>query len=222
MNNELEPSWKDVLGEEFSKPYFQDIKSFLVQEIEAKKVIYPHPKNIFAALNACPFQQVKVVILGQDPYHRPRQAHGLSFSVQDGVKVPPSLQNIYKELQLEYPEFKIPTSWNLSHWSKQWVLLLNSILTVEAGKPASHSKIGWETFTDSIIEKLSQEHKEIIFLLWGNFARSKKGLIDTTKHFILEARHPSPFSAQSGFFGCGHFKNVNEILKERREKEIRW
>lgn len=185
-------------------------------------MLYPHPKNIFAALSSCPVEEVKVVILGQDPYHGLGQAHGLSFSVQDWVKLPPSLQNIYKELKLEYPEFEIPNSGNLTHWAEQGVLLLNSILTVEAGKPASHSKIGWETFTDSIISKLSQEREGLIFLLWGNFARSKKVLIDTQKHFVLEAPHPSPFSAHSGFFGCGHFKKVNEILKERAEKEIIW
>lgn len=222
MNLQLETSWKQILAPEFEKQYFQDIKSFLVKEIEAQKTLYPHPKNIFAALDSCPFESVKIVILWQDPYHWPGQAHGLSFSVQEGVKLPPSLQNIYKELKLEYPDFKIPSSWNLTPWAHQGVLLLNSILTVEAGKPASHSKIGWETFTDSIISKISQEKEGVIFLLWGNFARSKKVFIDATKHFILEAPHPSPFSAHSGFFGCGHFKKGNEILKERGENEIHW
>lgn len=222
MNIQLEDSWKEILSEECKKLYFSDIKSFLVSEIQAWKTLYPHPKNIFRALDICPFQDVKVVILGQDPYHGVGQAHGLSFSVQDGVKIPPSLKNIYKELQLEYPEFQVPESWNLTHWAHQGVLLLNSILTVEASQPASHSKIGWEQFTDSIISKLSWERENIIFLLWGNFARSKKTLIDTSKHFILEAPHPSPFSARTWFFGCGHFKKVNEILKEKWEKEIIW
>ena len=222
MSIELEISWKYILKEEFQKTYFQEIKSFLTHEIENKKVVFPHPKNIFAALNTTPFSQVKVVILGQDPYHGPGQAHGLSFSVQEGVKVPPSLQNIYKELKLEYPDYIIPTHGNLRAWAEQWVLLLNSILTVESGKPASHSKIGWETFTDSIIWKLSQEREGLIFLLWGNFARSKKVLIDEKKHSILEAPHPSPFSAHSGFFGCGHFRTVNEYLKEKWVKEIEW
>ncbi len=222
MNIQLETSWKKALSESFEKTYFQDIKSFLTTEISSGKIIYPHPKNIFAALNETPFSQVRVVILWQDPYHWTGQAHGLSFSVQDGVKIPPSLQNIYKELKLEYPDYTIPSFGNLTAWTEQGVLLLNSILTVEAGKPASHSKIGWEIFTDTIISKISQEREGIIFLLWGNFARSKKVFIDTTKHFILEAPHPSPFSAHSGFFGCGHFKKVNEILRERGEVEIRW
>ena len=222
MHITLEDSWKEILAEEFAKPYMWDITSFLTHEIEAWKIIYPQPKNIFAALNICPFQDVKVVILGQDPYHWPWQAHGLSFSVQDGVKLPPSLKNIYKELKMEYPEFQIPESWNLTHWAHQGVLLLNSILTVEASKPASHSKIGWETFTDSIISELSKKREGLIFLLWGNFARSKKTLINTSKHHILEATHPSPFSAHNGFFGCGHFTQVNVILEERGERRIDW
>ncbi len=234
MSLELEHSWKELLSEEFQKPYFWEIKDFLTKEIEAWKTIYPHPKNIFAALNTTPVEEVKVVILGQDPYHGPDQAHGLSFSVQDGVKLPPSLRNIYKEIEAEW--FPSPgrrgvrgevwedggMSWNLSHWAEQWVLLLNSILTVEAGKPASHSKIGWEQFTDSIIKKLSDSQEGIIFVLWGNFARSKKALIDTDTHFILESSHPSPFSAYNGFFWNGHFQKINEILREQGNEEIRW
>ncbi|MCH8518428.1 uracil-DNA glycosylase [Candidatus Gracilibacteria bacterium] len=222
MNIQLEASWKETLAGEFEKTYFQDIKSFLVSEIQAGKIIYPHPKNIFTALNICPLHAVKVVILGQDPYHGEGQAHGLSFSVQDGIKLPPSLRNIYKELKLEYPDFQIPESGSLTHWAEQGVLLLNSILTVESGNPASHSRIGWEIFTDAIISELSLRQTGIIFLLWGSFARSKKTLIDPSRHHILEAPHPSPFSAHSGFFGCGHFTRVNEILAERGEKEIEW
>jgi uracil-DNA glycosylase len=218
----LDDSWIKVLKEEFQKTYFQDIKKFLVAEIEIGKTIYPHPKNIFAVLNTTPLSQVKVVILGQDPYHGVGQAHGLSFSVQEGIKIPPSLQNIYKELKLEYSDFQIPLSGNLTHWAQKWILLLNSILTVESGKPASHSKIGWETFTDSIISEISQRKEGVVFLLWGNFARGKKVLIDTKKHLVLEAHHPSPFSAHSWFFGCGHFMKANDYLKERWEKEIEW
>lgn len=222
MSLQLETSWKLLLWEEFEKPYFQDIKSFLTHEIEAGKTIYPHPKNIFAALDSVPVWEVKVVILGQDPYHGPNQAHGLSFSVQEGVKIPPSLKNMYKEIQNEYPNYQIPESGDLSHWSKQGVLLLNSILTVEAWKPASHSKIGWEVFTDSIIQNLSDSGEGIIFILWGNFARWKKVLIDSNKHFILESPHPSPFSAHSWFFGNGHFKEVNRLLIEQGKKQIIW
>ena len=222
MNIQLETSWKGILSQEFEKVYFHDMKSFLIQEIQQHKVIYPHPKNIFRALNMCPFEKVKVVILGQDPYHGLWQAHGLSFSVEEGVKLPPSLQNIYKELKLEYPDFHTPKSGNLSAWAEQWVLLLNSILTVEAWKPASHSKIGWEIFTDSIIWKLSQNREGIIFLLWGNFARSKSKLIDKEKHYILEAPHPSPFSAHSWFFWCGHFRQANEILCKNDIEPIYW
>ena len=222
MQLQIETSWKELLACEFEKEYFKKIKSFLRSEIEAWKILYPASENIFAALKLCPFRSVKVVILGQDPYHGPHQAHGLSFSVQDGIKIPPSLRNIYKELKIEYSDYQIPESGNLTHWAEQGVLLLNSILTVEAGKPASHAKIGWKQFTDIIISKLSQERTWIIFLLWGNFARSKKTLVDSSKHYILEAAHPSPFSAHTGFFWCWHFRKANEILKEQWKKEIVW
>lgn len=222
MSLQLEASWRKLLAWEFEKPYFWEIKSFLKNEIEAWKQIYPHPKNIFNAFSHTPFEKLKVVILWQDPYHGPGQAHGLSFSVQDGVKVPPSLKNIYKELKNEYPDFEVPLWGNLTAWADQWVLLLNSILTVEARKPASHSKIGWETFTDSVIQTISDNCEGIIFLLWGNFSRWKKILIDTDKHFVLESPHPSPFSAHSWFFGNNHFKETNALLKEQWKEEIRW
>lgn len=222
MNIKLETSWKRLLAKEFEKEYFWNIKSFLKKEIEAWKTIYPHPKNIFYAFESTPVDSLKVVILGQDPYHWPNQAHWLSFSVQDWVKTPPSLKNIYKELSSEYPDFQIPESWNLEHWSKQWVLLLNSILTVEASKPASHSKIGWETFTDSVITSISDNLDWIVFILWGNFSRWKKDLINTKKHYILESPHPSPFSAHSWFFWNGHFKKANEILTQIGKTEIKW
>lgn len=225
---QIEPSWKELLREEFKKPYFSKIWSFLKAEIEAGKIIYPKQDDIFRALNTTPASNVKVVILWQDPYHGAWQAHGLSFSVQEWVKIPPSLRNIYKELEAEWfygtgaLGVPVPSSWDLTHWAEQWVLMLNSILTVEASRPASHSKIGWEDFTDSVIQKISDSQDGIIFLLWGNFARWKKALIDQEKHFILESPHPSPFSAHSGFFGNGYFKKVNEILKERGKEEIKW
>lgn len=222
MNIKLESSWKKLLSEEFKKPYFSEIQSFLKTEIEAGKVLYPQQKNIFTAFNATPVDTLKVVILGQDPYHGEWQAHGLSFSVKDGVRVPPSLRNIYKELKFEYPDFEIPESGNLLHWARQWVLMINSILTVEASKPASHSKIGWANFTDSVIKKISDSQNWIIFVLWGNFSIWKKVLIDTDKHFILESSHPSPFSAHRGFLGNGHFKKINEILRKEWKEEIKW
>ena len=222
MPVQIESSWKKLLSQEFEKPYFEEIQSFLKSEITAWKVIYPHPSNIFSAFDHCPVESLKVVILGQDPYHGEGQAHGLSFSVQEWVKIPPSLRNMFAEIENEYPSFTAPVSGNLSHWADQWVLLLNSILTVEKSLPASHSKIGWWSFTDAVISKISEEKEDIIFVLWGNFARSKKTLIDTNKHHVLESPHPSPFSAYNWFFGNGHFKNINEILREQGEQEIQW
>jgi len=221
MALKIEESWEKIIWEEFKKPYFKDIKSFLVKEIEAWEVIYPHPKNIFQAFDLTPFNDVKIVVLGQDPYHWEWQAHGLSFSVQDWVKVPPSLKNMYKEIHQDL-WLDIPETGYLEPWARQWVLMLNSILTVRKASPASHSKIGWHHFTDAVIQKISEEKEGIIFLLWWAFAQSKKELIDSSKHHILEAPHPSPFSAHKWFFGCGHFSKVNEILKERGEDEIDW
>ena len=222
MSIQIESSWKKLLAKEFEKPYFWEIKAFLKTEVEAGKAIFPHPSNIFNAFAHCPVENTKVVILGQDPYHGEGQAHWLSFSVQDGVKHPPSLRNIFQEIQNEYPSFQIPESGNLEKWAQQWVLLLNSILTVEKAQPASHSKIWWANFTDAVIEKVSEEKEGVIFVLWGNFARSKTTLIDTKKHHILESPHPSPFSAHQGFFGNDHFKKINEILREWGEQEISW
>ncbi len=194
----------------------KDIKSFLADQIEAWKIIYPHPRNIFNALNTTNFDDIKVVILGQDPYHWPGQAHGLSFSVQEGVRVPPSLKNIYKEIWVER------NSWDLTAWAEQWVLLLNAILTVEKWQPASHSKIWWWEFTDEIIRQISQKREWVVFLLWWAFAGAKKELIAPDKHFILTAPHPSPFSAHKWFFWCWHFSKTNEYLKTRWESEIKW
>ncbi len=221
INPQIETGWKNALQEEFSKPYFLKIKAFLQTEKLAGKTVYPPGPEIFNAFNKTPFDKVKVVILGQDPYHGKGQAHGLSFSVKMGVKSPPSLQNIYKELHDDVG-FDIPQHGNLEKWAVQGVLLLNAILTVEAGKPASHKKIGWENFTDAAIQKISKEKEGIIFLLWGKFAQEKSVLIDQPKHYILKAPHPSPYSASHGFFGCKHFSKTNELLKKQEKEPIDW
>ncbi len=221
MQPKLPPSWLAVLKDEFEKDYMKEIKKFLVQEIENGKTIYPNPKNIFKAFEKTPFDDLKVVILGQDPYHWPEQAQGFCFSVSEDVKFPPSLQNIYKELHnsLGIPPAK---TWNLTPWTEQGVFLLNAILTVEKSKPASHSKIGWETFTDKVIETISKEKEWVVFLLWGAFAQSKEKLIDTSKHFVLKTTHPSPFSAHRGFLWSNCFVEANKILKENGKSEIDW
>lgn len=231
---QIEASWLEALKDEFEKPYFPKIKKAIVNDIEQGKILYPPMNKIFNAFHQTPFDNLKVVILWQDPYHGPNQAHGLSFSVQDWVPQPPSLKNIFKEIQddlkltppprtsctpLEKGRFE---SGNLEPWAKQWVLMLNAILTVQKWTPASHSKIGRETFTDAVIKKISDEKTGVVFLLWGNFARSKIALIDTFKHSVLEAAHPSPFSAHSWFFWCKHFSKTNEFLKEMGKEEIDW
>jgi len=215
----IHESWKEPLKEEFAKPYFAQLKQFLVEE-RKKHTIYPPGKLIFSAFNHTHFDNVKVVILGQDPYHGPGQANGLCFSVSDGIAMPPSLVNIFKEIHndLGYP---IPTSGNLERWADQGVLLLNAMLTVRANEPGSHQGKGWEQFTDSVIKCISELKEGVIFLLWGKYAQAKEQLIDT-KHFVLKAPHPSPFSAYSGFFGCKHFSKANEILNREGKKEIDW
>jgi uracil-DNA glycosylase len=217
----LETSWQKVLQEELNALYFEEIEKFLSQEMASEKTIYPPAPLIFNAFNLTPFDKVKVVILGQDPYHGPKQAHGLCFSVQHGIKPPPSLVNIYKELHSDLG-LPIPAHGNLEAWSKQGVLLLNAILTVRDGEPASHSQIGWGRFTDAVITTLSKERTGIVFLLWGKFAIDKAALIDDSKHHILTAAHPSPFSAYKGFLGCKHFSKTNEILKENGLEPINW
>lgn len=220
-NIQIDDSWKIALADEFGKPYFKELRHFLATEKHSGKTIYPPGSLIFNAFNSTPFNKVRVVILGQDPYHGDGQAHGLCFSVQHGVKPPPSLVNIYKELKSDVG-FEIPAHGNLQKWTEQGVFLLNAMLTVEANQPASHQKKGWEEFTNAVIQKLSKERSGLIFLLWGNFAQQKAVLIDETKHTILKAAHPSPFSAHNGFFGCKHFSKTKEILKAKGEKEIDW
>lgn len=221
MDVKIEPGWKQALKSEFDRPYFQQVVTFLKIERAQGKTIYPPGALIFNAFDKTPFDTVKVVILGQDPYHGPGQAHGLSFSVQPGVKPPPSLVNIYKELQTDIG-LPTPTSGNLDHWAEQGVLLLNAALTVRANEPASHAKIGWADFTNAVINKLSDEKTGIVFLLWGRFAHEKQSLIDETRHFVLKAAHPSPFSADKGFFGCKHFSKTNEILSKQGIDPIDW
>ena len=220
INPKIEESWKVLLSDEFSKYYFIKLKQFLLEE-KKQHTIYPRGSDIFNAFNFTPFEKIKVVILGQDPYHGNGQAHGLSFSVPDGVKKPPSLKNIFKELA-EDLQIPIAETGNLTSWAKQGVLLLNATLTVRSKKAGSHQKKGWEKFTDAIIQKISTEKKGVIFLLWGRFAQDKVKLIDKNKHQILTAPHPSPFSAYSGFFGCKHFSKTNAILKEQGLIEINW
>ncbi len=221
INPTLEESWKAVMKDEFAKPYFIELKKFLLKEKADRQIIYPAGSKIFNALNLTPFNNVKVVILGQDPYHGEGQAQGLCFSVPDKVKHPPSLQNIFKEIHSDLGN-EIPESGNLERWAKQGVLLLNSLLTVRANQPASHHKKGWEQFTDKVIETISKEKTGVVFLLWGRFAQDKSSLIDSSKHFILKAAHPSPLSSWAGFFGCKHFSKTNELLKQHGKKEIVW
>lgn len=213
-------SWKKVLGDEFSKPYFTELTDFVRSEYKTKTV-YPPPKLIFNAFDSCPFERVKVVIIGQDPYHGAGQAHGLCFSVQEGVRTPPSLKNIYKELKEDTGK-EIPNHGNLQHWADQGVLMLNATLTVLAKQAGSHQKKGWEQFTNAAIQKLSDEREGLVFLLWGNYARQKGTIIDRSKHYVLESAHPSPFSAHSGFFGNKHFSKTNDYLLSRLEPPIEW
>ncbi|TCC89124.1 uracil-DNA glycosylase [Pedobacter frigiditerrae] len=218
----LEPGWLNVLSDELEKPYMKELKSFLLQEKQKGFVVYPKGADIFNAFNHTPFDKVKVVILGQDPYHGQGQAHGLSFSVQKGIAVPPSLKNMYKELAEEFPDFKTPSHGDLTTWADQGVLLLNATLTVRANEAGSHQKRGWEIFTDHVISQLSAKKTGLVFLLWGKFAQQKESLIDTSKHFVLKAAHPSPFSAYNGFFGSNHFKKTNEILEKEGLEPINW
>ncbi len=216
----INDDWKEFLKEEFNKNYFLEIKKRYIQALNNNAIIYPPANLTFNAFNLTPLDELKIVLLGQDPYHQPNQAMGLSFSVPYGVKIPPSLLNIYKELKTDL-DIEPSKSGDLSSWAKQGILLLNSILSVETGKPASHSSWGWQEFSDAVISKLSLEKSGLIFMLWGNYAKSKKALIDTSKHFILEAAHPSPL-ARTGFLGCKHFSKANEILRNLGKNPINW
>lgn len=221
MDVRIEASWKEVLKAEFNKPYFQQIVLHLKTEKSQGKTIYPPGSLLFNAFNKTPFDQVKVVILGQDPYHGAGQAHGLCFSVPDGIPPPPSLVNIFKELQDDIGT-DIPRHGNLTHWALQGVFLLNASLSVRAGEPMSHAKIGWAQFTDSVIRTISEKKKQVVFLLWGKFAQEKKLLIDESKHYILKAAHPSPLSAYAGFLGCRHFSKTNAYLVSKGIDPIDW
>jgi uracil-DNA glycosylase len=217
----LESSWKAVLAGEFSKTYMQQLRSFLAKEIQKNKVIYPRGRDMFKALNSTPLDKVRVVIIGQDPYHGPQQAHGLCFSVQPGIAVPPSLQNIYKELKDDLG-VEPPDHGYLQSWADHGVLLLNATLSVEAGRAGSHQNKGWEEFTDRVIEVLNKESENVVFLLWGSYAQKKGARIDREKHLVLRAPHPSPLSAYRGFFGCRHFSQANEYLLSKGLKPIDW
>ena len=218
---DLHPSWLAHLAPEFELPYMQHLKQFLLEQKQAGKIIYPESKNIFNAFNSTPLDQVKVVILGQDPYHGPNQAHGLCFSVQPGVPTPPSLQNIYKEIYRDL-QFPIPAHGFLQSWANQGVFLLNATLTVEQARAGSHQGQGWEQFTDRAIQIVNQECEHVVFLLWGSYAQKKGQFIDGRKHLILRAPHPSPLSAHRGFIGCGHFSKTNEYLEQNGQAAIDW
>ena len=215
-------TWSQVLGQEKQEPYFVNMMNFIAGERASGKTIYPLKEDVFNAFRATEFDQVKVVILGQDPYHGPNQAHGLCFSVQPGVKTPPSLVNIYKELAQSVPEFKVPAHGYLQHWAEQGVLLLNTVLTVEQGKAHSHANIGWERFTDKVVSALNNENEGIVSLLWGSHAQKKGQSIDRQRHLVLTAPHPSPLSAHRGFFGCNHFVLANQYLTQHNKTAIDW
>lgn len=221
MDVKIEPGWKAVLQEEFDKPYFRELAGRLHAEKRDGRVIYPPGPLIFNAFALTPFDQVKVVLIGQDPYHGPGQAEGLSFSVPHGVIIPPSLQNIYKEISNDLGVDMSRKDGSLRGWAEQGVFLLNAILTVRSGEPTSHSNIGWAQFTDAVISTLSERREGLVFLLWGNFARSKRALIDTSRHYVLEAAHPSPL-ARGAFFGCRHFSKTNALLESRGLTPIDW
>lgn len=220
MDIKIESSWKEKLSDEFHKQYFQELRKFIRREY-LEKTIYPPPKYVFYAFEKCAFDDVKVVILGQDPYHGPNQAHGLAFSVSDQVAVPPSLANIYKELKNDLGR-EIPATGNLEKWASQGVLLLNATLTVTAHQPGSHQKKGWEIFTDVVIQKLSQERRHLVFILWGAYAQKKGRIIDEKKHLVIKSPHPSPLSAYNGFFGSKPFSRTNKYLQDQGKRPIDW
>jgi uracil-DNA glycosylase len=221
MSVKIEESWRKVLAPEFEKPYFQHLIAFVKGEY-ATTTVYPAGAQIFHAFEACPFDKVKVVILGQDPYHGKGQAHGLSFSVAPGVRTPPSLHNIFKELQSDLPGTPAPPDGNLDRWAQQGVLLLNATLTVRASDPGSHQKKGWEQFTDAVIQQISDRKEHVVFILWGAYAQKKGEIIDAKKHLVLKAAHPSPYAADRGFFGSRPFSQTNAYLEQHGEQPIHW
>ena len=221
MDVKIDPSWKEILQEQFNSPYFVELTRF-VREAYSKGVVYPPGRYIFEAFNRTPFDKVKVVILGQDPYHGPNQAHGLCFSVQPGVAVPPSLLNIYKELEDEYKTPLLKRNGDLSAWADQGVLLLNATLTVNAGQAGSHQGRGWETFTDAVVKALAERREHLVFMLWGSYAQRKGLVIDRSRHLVLETAHPSPLSAYRGFFGCNHFRQADAYLESHGIEPVHW
>jgi uracil-DNA glycosylase len=221
MEVSIEPSWKEKLKDEFEKPYFAELAAFVKDEYKSATV-YPSPKFLFRAFELTPFEKVKVVILGQDPYHGKGQANGLCFAVNDGEKLPPSLQNIFKEIESDLGKPIKNRSGDLSRWAEQGVLLLNATLTVRAATPGSHQNKGWEQFTDAVIRVLSEEREHLVFILWGNYARAKGASIDRTRHLVIESPHPSPFSAYNGFFGSKPFGKTNEYLKKQGKEPVDW
>ncbi|HLT73449.1 MAG TPA: uracil-DNA glycosylase [Ohtaekwangia sp.] len=220
MDVKIAASWKARLADEFDKPYFQNLTQFVRNEYQSG-VIYPPGKDIFRAFDCCSFEDIKVVIIGQDPYHGPGQANGLCFSVANGITMPPSLKNIFKEIAQDLGK-PIPSTGDLGRWAEQGVLLLNATLTVRASQPGSHQNKGWEQFTDAVIKKVSDEKQHVVFLLWGAYAQKKGEIIDRSKHLVLMSAHPSPFSADRGFFGCRHFSKANQYLKSKGLQEIDW
>ena len=221
MNIKIESGWKKVLEPYFQTPEWKSLTDFVRQEY-LTATVYPHPKNVFNAFNSTPFNKVKVVIIGQDPYHNPGQAHGLCFSVQPGVTPPPSLKNIYQEIENNLGIKKDYAQGNLTNWANQGVLLLNAVLTVRKNQAGSHAGRGWEKFTDEAIKQLSVQKENLVFLLWGNYAKQKGAIIDRSKHLVLESAHPSPLSAYNGFFGSKHFSKTNKYLRENNQEEIKW
>ena len=228
----LEPSWKAALADEFEAAYMGRLRAFLVEEKQARKTVYPRGQDIFAALDATPLESVKVVIIGQDPYHGPRQAHGLCFSVQPGVALPPSLVNIFEEINTDMADDDVPCGRHdgavppgkgcLAPWARQGVLLLNAVLTVVAGRAGAHQGRGWETFTDRVVEIVNTERQHMVFMLWGSYAQKKGAVVDTSRHLVLTSPHPSPLSAHRGFFGCRHFSQANQYLVEHGVMPINW
>lgn len=221
MEVRIEDSWKEHLADEFAQPYFKELTTF-VKKAYATETVYPHPKNIFRAFALTPFDAVRVVILGQDPYHGAQQAVGLSFAVAEGITLPPSLRNIYKELTADIGTDTTGRSGDLTHWAEQGVLLLNATLTVQGGAAGSHQGHGWEQFTDAVIKKLAEEHEGLVFILWGNYARAKGAHINRAKHLVIESAHPSPFSASNGFFGSKPFSKTNTYLTAQGKEPIVW